>query len=543
MLADRLGIDYLLAMLRREGFSATMIHCPAQGLTVEQTVAAVVAQSPCLVGVSAASSHRDLETMGEIIGGVREGLPAAHLTLGGYAATFSPQAMLTALPEVDTVVRGEGEATFLELVGQVWRGGDGRTLPGVSARQNGQILHNPPRPLIQDLDTLPFPARDFLSLNAASLDSPVLISSSRGCYGTCAFCSVHRFYRQSPGRVWRGRSAVRTVDEMAMLKQQWGARRFQFVDDHFIGPGRKGRQRAMEFARELIGRKLRVEFFVEARADSIDEDLFRLLKQAGLTAVFLGIESGVQRTLDRYQKKTSVETNLRAIETLRRLGLGCAPGMITFEPFVTPAELRENVRFLRRSGLADQHDIFLFFGSHLSVYAGTVIETQLADQGLLREPAKKHARECVNIRDYDFVDVRSQALFDMMTVWRRALMQRYSLAGQSPGRSDRSGRLGTRASQPDPFPPGPARGESAETQKAWLQAQNRATLDLFEEAIDTLEQVPEADLTPCLETFKRRGLEALRANDVRFWGAAIEAARGPGQSSSPQIEAVRTQAG
>lgn len=395
---ERLGVGYLAARLQAAGLSVRVWHCPAQGLDALEAARQIADSAPALVGVSVLFSHTDLPGTLALAQALRARGCQAHLTLGGHAATFLAGPLLESAPEIDTVVRGEGEETLNDLASRVVRAADWQGIPGISRRCEGAAVHNDPRPLIADLDRLPFPARSHVHWSG-------MVASSRGCPYHCIFCSVHPFYRQSPGKLWRARSAANVVDEIESLKKAWGLNRITFVDDNFMGPGRVGRQRAVDLGRELIRRKTYVEFLVDARADAVDEETLSFLKLAGLKTVFLGIESGSQRALNFLNKNMRVETNRRALETLHRLGLEVLIGFITFDPFTTLSDLRDNIRFYEQTGLSENTAALSRFFGQLKVFRGTVLESNLREQGLLRG-----ANGLGPDLEYRFVDPRAQAL-------------------------------------------------------------------------------------------------------------------------------------
>lgn len=232
-------------------------------------------------------------------------------------ANLHSRKILLACPEFDFLVRGEGEITASEVFGRISRGEDWHDVPGIAYLNDGKPVLNPMPPLVEDLDSLPFPARDELAQMTPKM--PALISGSRGCYHRCAFCSIHSFYGLHGGRAPRYRSPANILDEIEKVISQTGVREFVFSDDNFIGPGVKNRERVLRIIDEMKARKLDFTFTIECRVDEADEEILRMLKEVGLTRVFLGVESGVQRQLDTYNKKITVEQSRRAIELIRNL--------------------------------------------------------------------------------------------------------------------------------------------------------------------------------------------------------------------------------
>jgi anaerobic magnesium-protoporphyrin IX monomethyl ester cyclase len=390
---DHVGIGYLAATLRAEGISVELLDTPMLDWDVKRTLEAIRPIEARIVGISA------LQAQAEGAVGIAKGLRAAGsrapIVLGGQFPTFCYDRLLVDFPEIDAIVRGEGEIPFLELVQRLLAQQAWEDVPGVASLRDGQAVANPMPPLIPDLDSLPFPARDTLPA-VREIGAMVSVSSSRGCPSRCTFCSTPAFYRLSKGPVWRTRSPANVVEEIRQLVRDHDVHQFIFVDDNFIGVGERGKQRAAEIAEEMIRAGLDLEFFLSCRVTAVDEQLFTLLKRAGLTTVGLGVESGNQRQLDTYGKGTTVADNMQAIATLRKLGITPGIGFIMADPYFGPDELLENMRFLKEVGVK-LSDLTFPLGE-LWLFDGTAIIEQLRDEGRVRgdylkgywyEPANK----------------------------------------------------------------------------------------------------------------------------------------------------------
>ena len=363
---ESLGIAYIAATLRAGGHEVTLISSALRCLSVRAMVRAIRKVDPQRIrsekreGVSSVIGISVLEVHAKraltLVNALREAGSEAHITLGGHFSTFNHRKLLRRYEGVDSIVRGEGERTFLELVERLSCTEPLDGVEGLSFRDFERIVENPPRALIEDLDALPFPARDFAPL-VLRQHSALSISASRGCYANCAFCSIRTFYDLSPGPKWRTRSPERVVDEMEELVKRFGQQpsrgspqegspTFQFIDDQFVGPGEKGKEWPLQLGKELLRRKLGVPFTCSCRVNDIDPDLFGLLKEAGLTRVFIGIESGTERGLMTFNKRTTIAQNVNALATLDKLGIGYKIGFIFFDPYTTFGEVRQNLRFL-----------------------------------------------------------------------------------------------------------------------------------------------------------------------------------------------------
>ena len=213
-----LGIGYLAAYLRAHGYPVEIMDAHVDGLSVDETIAEIKDKDFDVLGVSIGSSLVFPQAV-QIIRKIKAWLGNVHITVGGHYPTFFYKQVLKKYPEIDTVVRFEGEETLLELVEKKDYSLEWKSIKGIAFRQDAQIIATPPRPLIADLDSLPFPARDTLPRLMERGGLP-LIASSRGCPGRCSFCDVHSFYSTPKGKMWRARSPENVLQEIEILKKK-----------------------------------------------------------------------------------------------------------------------------------------------------------------------------------------------------------------------------------------------------------------------------------------------------------------------------------
>jgi len=305
------------------------------------------------------------------------------------------------------VVRGEGEITFSKVVERLFlrKSKTLKGIRGVAYRNRGRIIFSKPRDLIENLDTLPFPDREN-TLNAVSQGSLVQISGSRGCYGNCSFCSINSLYKLSDGASWRGRSAKNIVDELQYLNRDLGFSMFKFVDDSFFGPGDYWKERAIEIADEILARKLNIRFRISVRVNNVDKKVFLKLKKAGLYAVSVGVESGVQRALNTFRKGTTVAQNKLALQILRDLGIITLMGFIGFDPYTSLDEVEENIQFLK-SNMFCLSDVI---SKPLYVHAEDAITKSLMAEGRIT------GRNFPNYT-YDVQDIRVGKILGYLELW------------------------------------------------------------------------------------------------------------------------------
>lgn len=377
------GLQALAAVLQKNGFEAEIFDSNFLQMSTKDTAREICDRSPAIVGFT--TYYTNTSSSLRIAAELRRVGFTGHITMGGHHATFNAVEILKDHPEIDSVIRGEGEGALLDLTRRTVEGHQWQSTPNVAHAQRNEIVANPCRPLIADLDRLPFPQRKAYEKYLRRYRKATMISS-RGCFGQCSFCSIKAFYALSDGSRWRGRSPKHVVDEIETIVRDYGIERISFMDDEFLGPGARGRERAIGIAEELLRRGLSISFSIECRPDSVNEDVLRVLMRAGLDCVDVGLESWIPRQLNLYGKQTNLEQNRAALATLDRLNLNYRLYVMPVDPYVTVEELLLHIAEMERMGL--EH----FFGGplleKLVVFKGTPLEERFRTEGILTCPTQ-----------------------------------------------------------------------------------------------------------------------------------------------------------
>lgn len=307
-----LGILYVAAYLREEGHRVTFLDGSFHSL--EEIVKKARAFKPELVGIY---SNTPLWKKAVQTATALKEATGAFVVAGGPYPTAIKEKALESYP-FDAIVVGEGEISTSELAERVENGRSLSGVKGVIFRQDGRIISNPPREPIENLDILPFPARDLLENKDLYTPPPgtyrkkpvAIVITSRGCDRRCIFCY------QLSGRKIRFRSVENVLDELELLCQQ-GYREVRFLDDNFTACYK----RAEAIARGIKDRGLDLPWFFSSRVDTVDERLLRVFKSSGAWAVFFGAESGVQKNLNTLKKGVTLDQIETAVKSAKRAGL------------------------------------------------------------------------------------------------------------------------------------------------------------------------------------------------------------------------------
>ena len=405
-----LAIEYLAAVAKRDGCRVDCVDALRDRLTLAETARRLVSGDYDLVGISMTDYSLPLAL--ELCRELRDA--RFHLCLGGYGATFWADDLLRAEPRIDSIVIGEGELTFAELLRAIGAGGDWRSTIGIAYRDGDSIVRTPPRPLIENLDDLPVPAREEPS-------EAEVIAASRGCYANCSFCDIVNFYRLSPGSRVRVRTPASVAAEMASLPER-PYEFVMFVDDDFLGIERVHRGWVRECVGELASRKVSVPFFIQSRVNDIDRGILEALKSVGLRYVGLGIESHVPRMLKDFKKGTTPAQNLAAVATLKELRLYYNIYFILYDAFTTLDELDENLRFLETIDYASNPAHFrkpVTAFQTLRVLPGTSMFGTYRDLGLLEKGHFEYR--------WRFQDPAVDDLYRTVSRWRETVVNRFLL--------------------------------------------------------------------------------------------------------------------
>ncbi|MBF0550012.1 MAG: B12-binding domain-containing radical SAM protein [Deltaproteobacteria bacterium] len=366
--AEPLGLMQLSAALKAAGHQTRLVFSYQPDL-----LAKVRAYRPGVIAYSSTTGiHRTYAAINRWLKR-QAGFPF-FAAVGGPHVTYFPE-FLEQNPEVDGICRGEGDAALPELVANLTSGQDIRHIPNWRIRAEGTIYENEVRPLVSDLDGLPFPDHEILYQADPYLGRFGLkrFLASRGCPFQCSYCFNHMFNRlyRGKGQIVRHMSAGLLIDQMAGVKQKYGLNFVKFVDDNFPTDE--------DFLDEFVGKypdRIGRPFYLNLRANYVTEQSVTRLKKAGCVAINMAVESGNDFIRNRVLKRgMSREQILTAASLIKKHGLILTTQNIIGNPGEDFAGSLETYRINLDMG-TDFAECFL-----LQPYPGTEVESYARNNG------------------------------------------------------------------------------------------------------------------------------------------------------------------
>lgn len=301
--------------------------------------------NPTMVGITATTST--IKTALKYLEIIKKMLPNTLTVIGGPHTTFMPTETLKSSQDLDVVVLGEGEETIVDLLKNYSKGGRKnlenvkgivyRDINGTSGM--GSIKVTPPRHLINDLDSLPFPARHLVPFESygISKNNNGGMITSRGCVYSCGYCSSSLIM----GKKFRSRSPENVVDEIEELYNTYNIKDIAFMDDTFM----LNKKRASAIAQEIKDRGLDVSFVASSRVDMVNKELLGQLQSSGMNTIYYGVESGSQRILNLMKKGITLKQAENAVNNAKNVGLEVLTSYIIGYPGETEDDMNKTINF------------------------------------------------------------------------------------------------------------------------------------------------------------------------------------------------------
>jgi len=430
-----LGILYVGASLEKAGHDVKFFN--GAFLSHAELMDQLMDFSPHFVGLYSTTFGwpRAMKTAFEI----KKMLKDTFICAGGpYPIAMKEKALYDPQSQwIDAVVTGEGELTVVELLDHLERGKDLEGVKGVVFRRKEEVIKNPDRELIADLDSIPFPARHLLGDPDKYIPPPATyrrrpvatMITTRGCNRRCIFCFQIDKERKTGIRY---RSVENVLAEIEQLLKE-GYKEIKFLDDTFTSDYK----RAMDIAEEIKRRRLRFTWFVSACVDQVDKPLLKAFREAGCWAILFGAESGVQKNLNTIKKGITLEQTKRAVRWAKEVGLRVSTPFIFGIPGETFEEGLQTIKFALEldPDLANFHALTPFPGTYLydNIERYGTISEDLSDftyQGAAFVPFTMTREEILRLRQIAFKRFYSRPSFilkkikdirnlnDIKTVWK-----------------------------------------------------------------------------------------------------------------------------
>jgi radical SAM superfamily enzyme YgiQ (UPF0313 family) len=352
-------VTYVAAAFERAGAEVRIFDYLVSAYRPEKLKAQLDEFQPAVVGSTSVTLN--FPGAAEILSAAKRHRPSLVTVMGGPHVSFSATATLDAFPGIDLIVCGEGEGTISELMADDMSPSSWGNIRGLAFRRNGEVVITQPRPFIEDLDSLPFPARHLLPLSRyRALGYSISIITSRGCPYSCIFCLGRRMV----GTRVRLRSASRVVDEIEQILA-YGIDRINVADDLFVSSG--GRVR--EVCNEILRRALRFSWSAFARVNTVDRDTLKLMREAGCDSVSFGVETGNAGLLKVIRKGITREQVKEAVSLCKETGIIPHTSFMVGLPGESPETLKETGEFA--AGLGS------LYGYHfLAPFPGTTVREE-----------------------------------------------------------------------------------------------------------------------------------------------------------------------
>ena len=391
-----LGVSYIASVIRNE-VEVRIMDAVAEGFyhevdldenflvygaSYDDILARIADYKPDIVGITCLFSSV-FPVVRELCKRIKSLDPGILTITGGTYPAFMAEELLRSEPNLDMIALGEGEYTMRDLVRALRSGSDLSSVDGLAWKENGNVRLNPQTRLIENLDSIPFPARDLLPMKlypkiivphsfAAKRRMNTPMITSRGCPAKCTFCSSSRFW----GWKFRWRSAENVLDEISELIDKYGIQELQFEDDNFTA----NKKRAKDIFRGMIERGYQISFNMPngIAVWTLDDEMIELMKAAGAYEVTLAYESGCQEVVDKLIKKPlDLEKARETTRKIRAAGIRTNAFYIFGFPGETLEQMRQTFKYARE---VKTDTAFFFIANPLP---GTELYQSARDQGLL----------------------------------------------------------------------------------------------------------------------------------------------------------------
>lgn len=440
-----IGFVYVAGHVRAAGFEVEIYDAMTKGHTLEQIREHIRVAQPDVLGTTGYTSSVNAAV--EVLKVSKEVNPNIFTVIGGIHANFCYQDLLEDNPFIDVVVRGEGELTMVEVMQYLANAAkplgqkgcaDNLSVDkilGIAYRDNGSIKVNPPRPFIEDLDSL-IPAWDLLDWEDYTFyvmpgSRLGIVNSSRGCINECSFCSQQKFWHRS----YRERSAEKFVEELEYLRDNFGVTVVMLSDEYAT----RNRERWERILDLMIERQTNVYLLFETCVGDIirDADIMWKYRKAGVLHIYVGVEATSQDKLDHFKKNIACEQSKEALRLINEAGMITECSFVLGMPDETPESIATTLELAKHYNPDFAHFLLIAPWPYADIYQELkdyVVERDYSNYNFIKpvtrptnmtmEELEKAVIDCYRtyymdkVQEFEFIqdEFKRDYLFRSMTV-------------------------------------------------------------------------------------------------------------------------------
>ena len=403
-----LGIGYVASYLMSKGHDVVLLDMTKSDIHLLDKLKDT---KPDIIGISITTPQLNISDT--IVKRVKELIPSVPIVAGGIHPSYFKDRFLDKF-SADYVIYGEGEETMRELCDFIDKKSEDLTrINGLIFKdKNRKTVINPPRELIKDLNTIPFPARELVNFDTYLRPPGIIrgiwtnrcanITTSRGCPGSCTYCGVNYLY----GNSYRRRSVDNVLEEIDLLVSKYDIDGLYFMDDTFL----MGNKWIEEFSEKFTARKYNLKWSCYGRVDTVNENIIKAVKKAGCIQIEYGIESCSERVLKCVKKRTSFKQIANAVKITKENHIRALGSFIFGFPEDSEEDLAETIKLSSGIGLDFVTGFFATPYPGSDLYEQAIKEKRILEHDMSKWYVRNSNIWKVNLDDKIIVDYRNKFL-------------------------------------------------------------------------------------------------------------------------------------
>lgn len=403
-----LGIAYIASYLEKNGIKSNIIDCSIHDYSIKNIMEDITKEVYDVIGLTA--YFYNYKEIMRLVFEIKRKIPNAFLFLEGYLPSLNYMRMKNVFTLIDCLIVGEGEVTTLNIINNL-ENGDWKKFPGIAYLKDDDVFFTGNAALVEELDIFP-PPKIMRYLDVMP------IMTIRGCCGECTFCCSNAFRKVCDGCYVRRRSPENVIKEIVDLVEH-GVKRIQICDSTFEIVSPKAQYWFDEFSGLIKEKNVKCEFECFFRVDDIvnQAERIRMFMGMGLVHIFVGIESFIEEHLAYYNKGTTVEKNIQALQILDDMNLSYDIGFILFNPITTVNDVLQTAKTFKKINFNRNKWVIhkTVSNSVLAAFPGTHLCTTIEEKHL-RDASKKGFR---------FIYNRVDLCFSLCQQWGQRIQEIY----------------------------------------------------------------------------------------------------------------------